>query len=403
MKYAKKIAIKLTKAQEQKVNQNFGILRFLWNKYIEINNEEYNKNKRFVFSKDFNKYVVHVLSKECPWIKKCPSKARQEIIRDAERSLKAFFNKQRGFIKLKSKHKNPVTSMFFIKNGIRFMDESHVWIPTIGGVKLKEKNYLKYDDIPYITSGRISQESDGWYVVFIIDSDVIVSVDSVSKYGMGIDLGIKDFATIFNGERCEHIPCLRKINQNMNTIEKKITKLQKVISHKEKVNLNKYGYDVGNKIKKGEATKIYHTTKIRKLRKRAAKLNKTLVRIRKDYIRKVCLYMVKSKPKFITIEDLHIQEMLQYSSTHTLAKHLQESLLYYFRTHLMWKCEVYGIELRLANQFFASSKICSNCGHKKKRLKLYERVYRCKKCGFIIDRDENASINLYNLDRYQLA
>lgn len=151
----------------------------------------------------------------------------------------------------------------------------------------------------------------------------------------------------------------------MNTIEKKITKLQKVISHKEKVNLNKYGYDVGNKIKKGEATKIYHTTKIRKLRKRVAKLNKTLVRIRKDYIRKVCLYMVKSKPKFITIEDLHIQEMLQHSSTHTLAKHLQESLLYYFRTHLMWKCEVYGIELRLANQFFASSKICSNCGHKK--------------------------------------
>lgn len=208
MKYAKKIAIKLTKAQEQKVNQNFGILRFLWNKYIEINNDEYNKNKRFVFSKDFNKYVVHVLSKEYPWIKECPSKARQEIIRDAERSLKAFFNKQRGFIKLKSKHKNPVTSMFFIKNGIRFMDESHVWIPTIGGVKLKEKNYLKYDDIPYITSGRVTKESDGWYMVFVIDRDVMVSVDSVSKYGMGIDLGIKDFATIFNGERCEHIPCL---------------------------------------------------------------------------------------------------------------------------------------------------------------------------------------------------
>jgi putative transposase len=123
--------------------------------------------------------------------------------------------------------------------------------------------------------------------------------------------------------------------------------------------------------------------------------------IRNDYINKlVYLLTAKTKPSVITIENLDVSEMIKHNGTKdaTLHKYISESSFYTFKVKLTNKCKYYGIRLREANKYFASSKICSRCGNKNKSLTLSDRVYYCNKCGLTIDRDINASINLLTLE-----
>lgn len=110
--------------------------------------------------------------------------------------------------------------------------------------------------------------------------------------------------------------------------------------------------------------------------------------------------MVKTKPKFINIEDLNISGMMK---NRHLSKTISEQKFYEFRTKLINKCHQNNIEVRLSNRFYASSKICSCCGSPKKDLKLSDRTYKCLQCGLIIDRDLNAAINLRDNQIYKIA
>ena len=107
----------------------------------------------------------------------------------------------------------------------------------------------------------------------------------------------------------------------------------------------------------------------------------------------------KTKPKMITIENLDVSEMIKHTGTKdaTLHKYIMESAFYKFKSIILYSCEYYGIKLRIADKYFASSKMCSCCGKKNKNLSLNDRIFICKHCGLEIDRDENASINLLNM------
>lgn len=112
--------------------------------------------------------------------------------------------------------------------------------------------------------------------------------------------------------------------------------------------------------------------------------------------------MVRTKPKYITIEDLSVKSLLENNAPSELHKNIQDSMFRYFFTKLIEKAEYYDIEIRKADKFFASSKKCSMCGHKHKDLKLTDRVFTCPECGFTINRDLNAAINLCNLKKYTI-
>ena len=102
---------------------------------------------------------------------------------------------------------------------------------------------------------------------------------------------------------------------------------------------------------------------------------------------------MKTKPSKIVIEDLDIKGMMKDKSK---SKAIQSQKWYDLREKLTYKCEKNGIQLVVADKRYASSKLCSFCGHKKKVLRLDERVYKCEKCGMSIDRDYNAALNLRN-------
>lgn len=403
LKRVKKIKIRLTSNQIQKVEKTLGICRFLYNKFIEINSKYYNETKKFIFGYDFDRYVNNELYKEFPWIMECSAKARKDAIMNADKALKSFFQKKSGYLNFKSK-KSLCQSYFFVKNGIRMTDESHVWIPILHEIKLCEKGYLLEEDIPKISSGRIVKDHNEFFVMFIIEypEGFRKELDKEYSDGMGIDLGVKDYVTIFTNGEYLHIPNVNKFSKKIVDAECKIKMLQAIISRKQSINLKKYGYKIGEKIKKGEATKIYSTRSIMKLKKRIDKLKQQTHRIRVEFVRKLCLSLVITKPRYITIEDLSISNMLQVSG-HKLADKIQKSLLYYFRQHLTSLCEDFDVELRIANRFFASSKTCCICGSKNKELSLADRVFKCNACGNKIDRDENASNNLYHLKKYKFA
>ena len=148
---------------------------------------------------------------------------------------------------------------------------------------------------------------------------------------------------------------------------------------------------------KGES---YKTSQIRKLMRKIRRVKSIQNNIRRDFINKLVYTLTAIiKPSVITIENLDISEMTKRNGTKdtTLHKHIVESAFYMFKLALINKCDYYGITIRCADKYFASSKICSHCGHKKKNLTLQDRVYKCNKCGLEINRDENASINLLNL------
>ena len=110
--------------------------------------------------------------------------------------------------------------------------------------------------------------------------------------------------------------------------------------------------------------------------------------------------MVKTKPMWITIEDLNVSGMMK---NRHLSKTIAQQKFFEFRTKLLAKCNEYGIELRVVDRFYPSSKTCHCCGSVKSDLKLSDRTYHCNECGYTEDRDYNASLNLRDCQTYSIA
>ncbi len=150
------------------------------------------------------------------------------------------------------------------------------------------------------------------------------------------------------------------------------------------------------KAKKGESTQKHNLLK-QKLR--VQKLHQRLSNIRTDYVDKTIAEIVKTKPSYITMEDLNVKGMMK---NRHLSKAVASQKFYEFRVKLQTKCNANGIELRIVDRFYPSSKMCHCCGTIKKDLKLSDRVYRCT-CGYVEDRDFNASLNLRDATIYKVA
>ena len=148
-------------------------------------------------------------------------------------------------------------------------------------------------------------------------------------------------------------------------------------------------------LKKGESTQ----KNIQKQKLKVQRLHHKIDNIRTDYINKSIAEIVKTKPSYITIEDLNVSGMMK---NRHLSKAVTSQKFYKFRTSLKAKCDENGIELRVVDRWYPSSKICHCCGAIKKDLKLSDRIYHCD-CGYVEDRDFNAALNLKDALTYEVA
>ena len=208
----------------------------------------------------------------------------------------------------------------------------------------------------------------------------------LNNFGIGVDLGLKDFAICSNGKTYKNI----NKNSRIRKLEKKLKREQRSLSRKYE------NYKKLNKILKGGATR----QNIQKQKLKVQKLYQRLDNIRTNYVNNVISELVKTKPMWITVEDLNVSGMMK---NRHLSKAIAQQKFFEFRTKLLAKCNEYGIELRIVDRFYPSSKTCHCCGNIKSNLKLSDRTYRCDKCGYIEDRDYNASLNLRDCQTYSIA
>ena len=379
-----KTEINPTEEQKARIRRTIGICRYVYNFYFGHNKALHDNGEKFMTGKSFslwlnNEYIPNNPDKT--WIREVYSKAVKKSIEDGCTAFTRFFKHQSDFPKFKKKGKSDV-KMYFVRNNPKDCQcERHrLKIPTLGWVRIKEKGYIPTTKDGYmIRSGTVSVKAGRFYVSVLVEIPDI-NIDNNSNEGIGIDLGLKDFAIVSNGKT------YRNINKSagLKKLEKQLIREQRSLSRK---------YE---NLKKGESTQ---RANIQKQKLKVQKLHHKMDNIRTDHINKTIAEIVKTKPSYITIEDLNVKGMMK---NRCLSKAVASQKFYEFRTRLKAKCDENGIELRVADRFYPSSKTCHHCGSVRKNLKLSDRIYRCE-CGYVADRDLNAALNLKDAKTYRIA
>ena len=379
-----KTEINPTEEQKVKIRKTIGTCRYIYNFYLTHNKELYDKGEKFMSGKSFSVWLNNDYLPQNPnklWIKEVSSKSVKQSIMNFEREFRSFFKGQSGFPKFKKKGKSDV-KMYFVKNNPKDCrcERHRINIPSLGWVRIKEKGYIPTTKDGYaIKSGHVSIKADRYYVSVLIEIPNN-KIANNSNEGLGIDLGLKDFAIVSNGKTYKNINKSAKLKK----LEKQLIREQKSLSRK---------YE---NLKKGESTQ---KTNIQKQRLKVQKLHHRIDNIRTDHINKTIAEIVKTKPSYITIEDLNVSGMMKNKH---LSKAVASQKFYEFRTKLQAKCNENGIELRVVDRWFPSSKTCHCCKNIKKDLKLSDRIFKCD-CGYIEDRDFNAALNLRDATTYEVA
>ena len=379
-----KTEINPTEEQKARIRKTIGTCRYVYNFYLGHNKALHDNGEKFMTGKSFslwlnNKYIPDNPDKT--WIREVYSKAVKKSIEDGCVAFTRFFKHQNDFPKFKKKGKSDV-KMYFVRNNPKDCQcERHrLKIPTLGWVRIKEKGYIPTTKAGYmIRSGTVSVKAGRFYVSVLVEIPDVNSNNNLNE-GIGIDLGLKDFAIISNGKT------YRNINKSagLKKLEKQLIREQRSLSRK---------YE---NLKKGESTQ---RANIQKQKLKVQKLHHKMDNIRTDYINKTIAEIVKTKPSYITIEDLNVKGMMK---NRCLSKAVASQKFYEFRKRLKAKCDEEGIELRVADRFYPSSKTCHHCGSIRKNLKLSDRIYRCE-CGYVADRDLNAALNLKDAKTYKIA
>ncbi|HHD2586046.1 TPA: RNA-guided endonuclease InsQ/TnpB family protein [Clostridium perfringens] len=396
MKRAYKMEINPTDEQKSKIHRTIGVSRFIYNFYIARNKEIYEREGKFVSGMGFSKWLNNEYipnNQDMKWIKEVSSKATKQVIMNGDKAFRDFFKKAKGFPRFKKKKNQDVKAYFPKNNKTDWTIERHrVKIPTLGLVRLKEFGYIPVNSV--VKSGTVSQKADRYYVSILVEerdikisnSNIGIKIFNHNNEGVGIDLGIKEFAVCSDGIKFKNINKTSIVKK----IEKKLKREQRKLSRKYE------SLKIRNKnLKEGRATR----QNIQKQVVKVQRLHQRLANIRTDYINKTVFSIIKQKPSYITIEDLNVKGMMKNKH---LSKAIASQKFFEFKTKLMSKCKQNDVELRIVDRFYPSSKTCSQCGKIKKDLKLSDRIYKCD-CGFTIDRDLNASINLKNAKKYKIA
>ena len=370
MKKSLKIRLLPTEQQELLMLKSIGCSRFAYNWALNRCNELYEQGIKYNMSNIRKEFTQLKKQEEFKWLNEVSNTTMVEAMRNLDKAFKKFFKTKKGYPKFKSKRKSKQS--FYVRYDNLYFKKGICNIEKVGKIKFKT-NYnipnCKYSN-PYC-----SYDGKYWYLSFGVE--VEESQTTLNKdLSIGIDLGIKDLAIV----NCLDKP-IRNINKTkrVKVLKKRLRRLQRQVSRKYEANR------CGNKFVK--------TNNIIKLEDQIKLLHRKLSNIRNNHIHQATSKIIKLNPYRIIMEDLNIVGMMKNKH---LSKAIAEQGFYEFIRQIKYKCEFNGIEFIQVDRWYPSSKTCSCCGNVKQDLKLKDREYVCDKCGLVIDRDKNASINLGN-------
>lgn len=369
-----KIRLYPTKEQEELMWKHIHASRFIYNYMLALQNERYENGNKYLSRFDMIKMLPQIKEREnFKWLCEVSAATLSISSTDLHNSFSRFFKKQSKHPKFKSKKR--AKSKFPIRSNKMYFTESCVNIEKIGKVKYKtDFDFPKGRGFKYINA-RVSFINGKWMLSFGIECEN--QVQELNDFSMGIDLGIKELAVVAYGNDDSLV--FHNINKSktVRTIWHNIKILQRRISRK--YEKNKHG------------NKFVKTRNIERCERRLLKMYARLSNIRNNYIHQTTHRLVSMLPKRVVMENLNVQGMMK---NRHISKAVHEQCLYEFIRQMKYKCEWNGIEFIQVDRFYPSSKTCSFCGNIKKDLKLSDRKYVCSECGFTIDRDLNAAINL---------
>jgi putative transposase len=336
-----------------------GTARFAWNWSLARRIERFNTNEgkdKFTNAFSEHKELVKLKKDELSWLYDVAKDCPQYALRALDQAFKRFWKERKsgvGFPKFKKKGKTK--DSFSLQHGIKIY-KRHIYLPRLGWIRAKEPVELKQAMIKHATISRVA---DRWFVSLSVIEEVSEPIQ-VQGPVIGIDLGITTFATLSDGTKVSSPQPLKKILAKLKQSQKSLSRKQKGSSNRKKAIL--------------KVSKIYAR----------------IANIRQDFLHKLTTMLAKTK-SVIVIEDLNVKGMVR---NHNLSKSISDQGWGEFRRQLEYKTEWYGSKLVIADRWFASSKICSSCGHRLDKLPLFMREWSCPYCGAAHDRDINSAINL---------
>ncbi|MCC3404304.1 MAG: transposase [Microcoleus sp. PH2017_10_PVI_O_A] len=351
-----KTELKINNQQRTALMKHCGVARHAWNwglwltkNILDHNRQNPQEKLKFPSAIDLHKLLVAMVKSKNEWYYECSKSAPQQALIALRDSWKRCFNKTAGVPKFKKKGKG---DSFTLEGAVKILGNNKIQVPVIGVLKT-------YERLPQVKpkSVKISRQADRWFISF---RRSVAEQTTVNTSIVGVDIGVKNLATLSNGEAIQGAKSYRKL-------EKKIARLQYLHRHKVK----------GSSNWKNAHIEI-------------AKLHRKIANIRSYTLHKLTTLLAKNHGT-VVIEDLNVSGMM---ANRKLAKSIQDMGFYEFRRQLTYKCKLYGSKLVVVDRWFPSSKLCSHCGAKKEILSLGERVFECDRCAYVIDRDLNAAINL---------
>lgn len=372
----KSLKIKLypTKEQEILFYKHINCQRYIYNWALNLNNELYRKDKKKYSSTELSKMLTQY-KKQKVWLNEVSSATLKESVRNLDKAYTNFYKGRTNLPKFKSRKKSKL-SFYSRYDKIKFYQNNTVNLEKIGKVKYKSSYNIDLTQIIKFSNPHVSYNGRCW--VLTLGIEVINEFQELTNAVIGIDLGVKYLAICSDGVVYKNINKEATIKK----LEKRLKRLQRQVSKKYELNKEGRSYRKSNNIIK--------------LEKQINKLHRKLHNIRLNHLHQTTSAIVKTKPCMIVMEDLCIKDMMKNKS---IAKQVQKIGLYEFIRQMKYKCEWNNIEFIQVDKYYPSSKMCSQCGGVKKDLKLSDRTYKCEKCGLIIDRDFNASVNLMNYGR----
>ena len=369
MERLKAYKFRIYPTEEQKIffAKTFGCVRKVYNLMLNDRKKAYEEVKNDP-SKKMTFPTPAKYKKEFPFLKEVDSLALANAQLHLDKAYKNFFrDKSVGFPRFKSK-KNPVQSYTTNnQNGtVALIDSKFIKVP-----KLKSLVRIKLHRQPkgMIKSATISRHSSGKYYISLLCKEEISELPKTNS-AIGIDLGITDFAILSDGQKIDN-------NKFTSKMEKKLKREQRKLSRRAL-------------LAKKKGIPLSEAKNYQKQKRKVARLHEKVMNQRTDFLNKLSTEIIKNHD-IICIEDLNVKGMLR---NHKLARSISDVSWSSFVAKLQYKADWYGREIIKVNQWFPSSQICSECGHKDGKKPLDIREWTCPICHTHHDRDINASINI---------
>lgn len=377
MYWGYKIRLFPTKEQEEKLWKHIDACRYVWNCMLALQEERYKNGEKHLSSYSMTKVLTTIKHDgNHDWLNEISYNSMGRVCKNLDVAYDRYFKSISKRPRFKSKKR--AKKSYPVRNDYIVFSNEFVGIEKIGKIKYQSSYPMPRGHGIRFFESSISYSNNGKWIlsVSMIREN---QAEELTDNAMGVDLGIKELAVVAYGD---HELVFHNINKSarVKKAEQRLKHLQRNVSRKYRKHKN---YNKTKNIIRAEA--------------KTSKAITHLKNVQINYLHQTTHALVSLRPCVVTMEDLGVTNMMK---NRCIAKHVARQHLDEFIHQMRYKCAYNNIPFVQVGRFYPSSKTCSCCGAVKKNLKLKDRVYKCDECGFEIDRDYNAAINLM---KYGLA